>query len=63
MYYVIDTVEDSLRVFDDANRAGSFLLGRRVREYIIVKNDSTGQRVVSFDTSDVNKIIDACNAA
>ena len=38
---------------------GVFLLGRRIDNYIIVKSDERGDRLMKLDSSDIQKIIES----
>ena len=65
VYRVIPVENNQLRQYRKPADVTTFLLGRRVSAYIIVKTDAAGSRVVSlenapsFATSEIEKLLEA----
>ena len=51
IYRIIPVENNKISQYRKASEVASFLLGRRVTAYIIIKTDEFGSRVVSFDTA------------
>ena len=67
MYFVIDktqqTHKHALRKFDNPMSVAGHMLGRRVCNYMVVKSDVKGDRVVPWPSTDVNEIQQALEQA
>ena len=47
-YCIIGKVDDIVRSYNTSNDVVCFFFGRRVRDYIVVKSDDTGNRCINF---------------
>jgi hypothetical protein len=57
MFYVINKEKLwETRCFDSALSVAAHMLGRQVSNYLVIKSDSQGDRVVPFPSADVAEI-------
>lgn len=60
IYRILPKQGYTVEVFDTAERVGRYMLGKRIAEYICVKEDAAGLRVVSLekpDLCDMDKLV------
>ena len=53
IYRVINKSDNVVRHFRKPFDIGIFMLGKRYKNYIIIKSDADGDRLVTFDNADV----------
>ena len=51
-YRVINKSDNLIKSFTKAHDVAIFFLGRRVLNYMVIKSDENGDRLVQFDTLD-----------
>jgi hypothetical protein len=56
IYRVINKSDDKIWQTRDANKVAIWFLGRRVDNFIVVKSDEEGDRVVKFGDCEVNSL-------
>ena len=55
-FRVINKVNNVVREFEEASKVAIYFLGRQVSDYIVVKSDYRGDRVVSFSEYEVTSL-------
>jgi hypothetical protein len=55
-YYIIEIESAVTKHYQSARDAAVFFLGRKINNYIAVKLDKDGARVINFESSDVTAI-------
>lgn len=66
MFYIVPKKQESkvdLRIVSLADGVATFLLGRILSDYIIVKSDVDGDRVVTCCGRNYNDIVSDCRVA
>lgn len=53
IYRVINKSDNVVRHFRKSYDIGVFMLGKRYKNYIFIKSDANGDRLVTFDDCDV----------
>lgn len=56
VYRVIDKSDNKVMTFSTAKHVASYMLGRRLGAYIVLKSSDSGDRVVVFSNYDYNAI-------
>ena len=55
-YRVINKSDNLVKSFTKAHDVSIFMLGRRVPNYLVIKSDDSGDRLVQFDNFEINAI-------
>jgi hypothetical protein len=63
IYRVINKSNNKIRHSRDANKVACWFLGRRVNNFIVVKSDEEGDRVVKFSEFDADSLKQAMESA
>lgn len=61
-FRLINKSDNVIQTYSDSRDIATFLLGRRVDNYIIVKSDETGDRVIVFLRPDWHAMVEAMGA-
>ena len=51
IYRVVPRDDNRVYQFREASRVGSFMLGRRLGAYLVVKSDELGDRVINWPSN------------
>lgn len=63
VYRIINKKTNEMSAFELSESVGAYMLGRPIHEYMIIKSDQRGDRIINIDwrrSSDINVIIADC---
>jgi hypothetical protein len=60
-FFIINKLDNSVIVKSSPEQVAIYLLARRIDNYIIVKSDTNADRVLKFESFDVNDIERICS--